>query len=317
MLNKILRLIKQDDYWHGVQAVGSYYSLEEIRGYYNDLRKKVVKNDSLAVDQFIPKVDVSGREFLHPVTVVQVGLGCIDLFLETNNNVYLSKAKACLDWMTENAVTDASGAFWQVPYSFKLFHMDTGFKSGLIQGQALSFIVRCIEFVDLEARDDVEALARDAYKNLVCEISKGGCRRDGTYELEEYPSDERNMVLNGYISAVWGVYDYGLYLGTPESKQTSATYLEHLITVLPQFDVGFWSRYCLKTFSLYYSNLASPYYHREHIAQLEVVLEMTQSEVVRKCIESFKRYQRSRLALATVYVCKGTTLVFQKLMGLR
>ncbi|MCL6572488.1 MAG: D-glucuronyl C5-epimerase family protein [Bacillus sp. (in: Bacteria)] len=68
--------------------------------------------------------------------------------------------------------------------------------------------------------------------------------------------------------ALYGLYDYILVQNSREVKTALNATINALISYLPKYNAGFWSFYDLK------GNLASPFYHRLHIAQLKA-LEVT------------------------------------------
>lgn len=315
-INKSLAsLWRQDDYWHGAQRPGRCFSKDALEGYYNDLTKKVIPNEHLDLDSLIPKVSVRGVAHIHPVTVCQVGLGAYDLFLLTGESLYFEKAKVCADWLLDHAVrVPGAGTEWRVPYPFELFFLTKPFNSGLIQGQAISLLVRLysqtgsVEYLDV---------ARESFENLVIPVSSGGCKSAGIMAFEEYPSSVRTLVLNGNISAIWGVLD--LAKATSERKyfETYKQAVNQLLDMLPQYMAGKWSRYSLRKNDFSYCNLASPYYHKEHIAQLGVMNELWPDERFRSAVSTWEQALESSVLRAYVIARKAIAVLGQKIKGLR
>ena len=80
-----------------MQGVGQFYSVNEIKGYYNDLREKVVTGPSLA-DYEIPQYyQDNGEKFTFSIGVMQYGLASYDLFLEKGEQKHLNKMFLCSD----------------------------------------------------------------------------------------------------------------------------------------------------------------------------------------------------------------------------
>jgi heparosan-N-sulfate-glucuronate 5-epimerase len=315
---RIVRLFTQNDYWHGEQREGRYYKIDSLSGYYNDLTKKV-KSDCLTdIDDIIPRVRVKDTEYIHPVTVCQVGLGAFDKYLETREFVYKQQCYSCLQWLVSNSKCDESNnsIYWPVPYEFKLFKMKKNFHSGLIQGQAISFLARMYsEFGEKIAY----SLAVNAFDKLVQPVSRGGCRFDGTYLYEEYPQDDGsiNMVLNGAISACWGVYDFAMICKNDDSVQKiKDKSLNDICSIIEHFDSGYYSKYCLKKRRLFYTNISSPYYHKEHIAQLNVLHLMTNDKRVKAVLNTFKLYENATKNTLVKFE-KAFFLIIQKLSSIR
>ena len=306
------KLYKQDDYWHGKQMVGSCYSIDGVKGYYNDLRKKVLEIDSIDVEKFVPKVTNAGCSFLHPVTVCQVGLGAYDKFLFSGEGLYLRKAISCADWLCDHGIKVDCGLKWVVPYEFKLFGLKKGFHSGLIQGQAISLFVRLARY-----NQEYLRVAHMAYKFLTTTIDNGGCRLPGCHVYEEYPSATESIVLNGYISAIWGVWDLAKYTKDEAIENELRGSLQSLIAIIYRYDSLLWSRYSLKKNSLIYSNLASPYYHDEHIAQLKILVEWTSEPIFMEILGDWENKKLRVFNRNLVVLLKAVSVLFQYLLGKR
>ena len=105
--------------------------------------------------------------------------------------------------------------------------------------------------------------------------------------LEEYPAFKKNTVLNGWIFALFGIYD--LFLSTSDKiymnvfNQSFST----LIKDLEIYDAGFWSYYDERR------ALASPFYHNLHISQLDALSLVTGDESVKNRIRKWKDYKRN------------------------
>lgn len=123
--------------------------------------------------------------------------------------------------------------------------------------------------------------------------------------LEEYPLHKPNTVLNGWVSALYGLYDALLIDDQVDVRNTLEASLEALVKHLPGYDAGYWSLYD----SL--GSLASPYYHRVHITQLRA-LELTfpnHSKNLRLVCTRFEKQLSSRVCCIKAFVLKA----FQKL----
>lgn len=316
LIRKFHRYFKQDDYWHGLQSIGKFYSIHEVRGYYNDLTKKVISDQYTNINKIVPKVAVNGEKFIHPVTVCQVGLGAFDLYLATNKEVHLSQAIECGNWLVNNVEEGKENTYyWTVPYEFKLFNMKKGFVSGLVQGQAISLLLRLYVTLD---EQKYYALTLGAFNKLIEPVSIGGCKCDNAYLYEEYPNiKEQNLVLNGAVSAFWGIFDLSLVSDDKNIKNIMNKSMEDLISNLHKYDMKLYSRYCLKKNTIYYNNIASPYYHREHIEQLMILREMTKNDLnVVRTLSKFKSYNTGLRGFVAKLI-KAHHLIIQKLLGLR
>lgn len=134
----------------------------------------------------------------------------------------------------------------------------------MTQGEGISVLVRAYMLtqdpVYLEA-------ARRALGPMQKPLKDGGTCRvvpEG-FLLEEVPADDYKAILNGWVFALFGLYDYLLVEDSSEVRQMLKKSLGALVAYLPSYSAGYWSYYDLS------GHLASPFYHRLHIAQLEAL----------------------------------------------
>lgn len=98
-------------------------------------------------------------------------------------------------------------------------------------------------------------------------------------------------ILNGFIRATWGVYDYWLATGEEAARQLFGATISTLRRNLEKYDAGFWSLYDLAGTRL--KMLASPFYHRLHVAQLGVLHRLTGEELFAQYAEKWDGYRRN------------------------
>lgn len=132
---------------------------------------------------------------------------------------------------------------------------------------------------------------------MLAPVEQGGtCRSvSAGVVLEEIPLEPPNTILNGWIFALYGLYDYLLEAkdqdgGNTQVDESLQASLRALLATLPQFNAGFWSYYDTS------GNLASPFYQQLHIAQLKA-LELTfpeYAESLRHWRQIFERQAASR-----------------------
>jgi heparosan-N-sulfate-glucuronate 5-epimerase len=102
--------------------------------------------------------------------------------------------------------------------------------------------------------------------------------------------------LNGFIWALWGVFDFWLACADASAKNIFDRGVETLIRSLPQFDTGYWSLYEQSGTSL--KMLASPFYHQLHIVQLRVMSKLTgdaRFAAVADRWEGYAQHRRNRI----------------------
>jgi hypothetical protein len=108
--------------------------------------------------------------------------------------------------------------------------------------------------------------------------------------FQEYPSDPPSHVLNGWISALWGVWDVRLALADPRAEEVFASSLACLRANLSAYDTGWWTRYSLYPLAL--QDLAKPIYQTFHVAQLGVLHRLTGHDDIGATAERWAGYDR-------------------------
>ena len=106
--------------------------------------------------------------------------------------------------------------------------------------------------------------------------------------IEEYIVDPPTHILNGFIWALWGVYDYARWSGRSDAFQIWEAGVATLAKRLADFDTGWWSLYEARDGSR--EMLASRYYHTLHITQLRVMHRLTGIDAFSACADRFQTY---------------------------
>jgi hypothetical protein len=183
------------------------------------------------------------------------------------------------DWILEHG--EESEESFLFPFAFPYVSVSTHFFppwiSALGQGRILSVLARAYE---LSGNERYLAVARKAMKPFEIAASEGGVQSrypDGGIGFEEYPGKEPNIVLNGFITALVGLYDLGETGKAPRASKLFLEGVQSLENNLHRYDLDYWSRYDLTSY------IASGNYHLYHIMQLWALYEMT------GCV-TFKRY---------------------------
>ena len=114
--------------------------------------------------------------------------------------------------------------------------------------------------------------AEKAFVALTRSIAEGGVLFEDEKKhlwIEEYLVDPPTHILNGFMWALWGVFDFWLARGDASAKEIFDRGVETLVHNLARFDTGYWSLYEQSGTRL--KMLASPFYHQLHIVQLRVM----------------------------------------------
>ena len=278
---------------HVKQGEGSCYSRTELRGYYNDLTEKVTKDDPKIL---VPKYAVYGEEKIYfPIGIFQYGLAAYDLFLKTGEQRYLEKTLACANWAVENQ--EPSGAWLafadrkQTPYS------------SMAQGEGSSLLLRAEKATGDET---YRAAAEKAIAFMLLPLEKGGT---AVYEGDKvflYECTNEPIVLNGWIFSYWGLRDYVLASKDSAMQALASKAEKTLAASIADFDTGYWSRYDLK------ERIASPFYHKLHIAQLRVMYDLTGDVTFEKYSAKWQGYLRNPLYKGAAFLKKAFQKVFKE-----
>jgi len=175
--------------------------------------------------------------------------------------------------------------------------------SGLAQGSGLSLLVRAA----MIQGDPRFAIAADqAFDSLRLDVTRGGTStvdRNGCFWIEEYLVDPPSHILNGFIWAAWGIYDFARWTGRPDAHALWVRCVDTLDSQLPRFDVGWWSLY--EAQGADERMLASAYYHRLHIVQLQVLHRLTGRAVFGEYASRFATYLANRTSRARAFAEKS------------
>jgi heparosan-N-sulfate-glucuronate 5-epimerase len=109
--------------------------------------------------------------------------------------------------------------------------------------------------------------------------------------LEEVPSHPSSQILNGWITALWGLLDVGETLGDVAARRAFEDGVECLRRRIALYDVGWWTRYSLYPHRVV--DLAKPIYHRFHVTQVELLARLTDYREFDAAAERWRLYDRT------------------------
>jgi len=135
----------------------------------------------------------------------------------------------------------------------------------MAQGQLASLLVRAAVLLQRpELADEAVRAVRslkDPALGLIVATPDGDV-------LQEYPATPPTHVLNGWIWALWGLYDVGR--SNPDAFAAFAQGCDTLAARIETYDMASgWSRYDIYPHPVV--NVASPFYHQLHIEQLRAL----------------------------------------------
>jgi heparosan-N-sulfate-glucuronate 5-epimerase len=290
-------------FWHETPAENPNAPPTELGEYYMLFAEKADYKG--AYDPAgIPQLDYHGKIGLqyNPIAIAQYGLGNYNLWRRTKDLDRRRKFFLTADWLCSHLEQNAQGlAVWN--HHFDWEYRDTlksPWYSALAQGQGISMLVRAYK----ESADAkyLEA-ARRALVSFYTPTTEGGVaftdhRGDdrensrGDLWFEEYIVSPPTHILNGFIWAAWGVYDYYLATKDDSAQRLFSSAVQTLLHNLDQYDLGFWSLYEQSGTRL--PMVASTFYHRLHIVQLRVMHRLTGEPEFARVADRWERYTQSR-----------------------
>jgi hypothetical protein len=283
-------------FWHETPAENPNASATELGEYYMLFAEKADYHGSYD-STGIPQLDYHGKIGLqyNPIAIAQYGLGNYNLWKRTGSAERRSKFFLIADWLASHLELNSAGlSVWN--HHFDWEYRDTlkaPWYSGLAQGQGISVLVRAY-------RDSGDKRYLDAAKRaLACfykPVADGGVAFTddrGDLWFEEYIVSPPTHILNGFIWAAWGVYDYFLATQDGSARELFTRAVQTLLHNLDRYDLGFWSRYEQSGTRL--PMVASTFYHRLHIVQLRVMHRLTGDGEFARVADRWESYTHSRI----------------------
>lgn len=211
-----------------------------------------------------------GRRYM-PVNVAQYGFMLHADWLETRDAAALETLGACIRVLDGLGTETPRGTVWWHDVRQRKYDIPPPWASAMAQGQLMSLYLRMHQ-----ATGDPRHLetARGAYRFLSVDVEDGGVRRyddEGNLWLEEYPSARPSLVLNGFVYALFGLYDLFRVTGDDGVRADIERCNRTLLASLHRYDAGYWSLYDqLKR------ELVRYYYQKNvHVPQMDVLHRLT------------------------------------------
>lgn len=293
-------------FWHDTPAINPQATHAQFGPYYMSFREKADYAGHHDANG-IPMLDYRGAISLqyNPIAIAQWGLANNNIFCETKNESRREKTIKAANWLTANLEKNSHG-LWVWNHHFNWDYRDTlkaPWYSGLAQGQGISLLLRAYA----ETRDEKYQQAADrAFVSLTKLIADGGVLFEDEEKnlwIEEYLVDPPTHILNGFLWALWGVFDYWLTHADTQARTIFDRGVQTLLTNLARYDTGYWSLYEQSGTRL--KMLASPFYHRLHIVQLRVMATLTGDTRFTQYADRWQDYTKKRANRARALIEKS------------
>ena len=294
------------NFWHDSAELNPSASIHALGEYYMSFAEKAVyqgPQDSHG----IPLLDYRGEigEQHNPIAIAQWGLGNYNLLKKTGNAEAQAKFLRASDWLCAHLEQNARGVYvWNHNFDWEYRQRLKGpWYSGLAQGQGISLLVRAHSETGEQKYLDSAAMA---FRSFLADVDSGGVSfRDEEKNIwfEEYIVSPPTHILNGFIWAAWGIYDFFLATGSAEAMRLFGAAVKTLHANLNRYDLGFWSLYELSGTLL--PMVASPFYHRLHVTQLRVMYRITSEKFFNDYADRWNGYARSQSKRTRALCYKG------------
>jgi hypothetical protein len=257
--------------------IGTAFDDRAVTGYYIDFTSKTTSPQASDVQN------------LPATQLIQLTLGWWERHVAGDARALDCFLSLC-GVIEERATRTDDGLRWPLRVTVAKYKLSPPWCSALPQGQAGSVFVRAHlatgddRFAELAA-GAVEPFLAEGGSDLVTHTRTGRI-------LEEAPGDPPSHILNGWMSALWGLWDVRLGLGDGRAGGAFDESLRCLIAQLPAYDNGWWSLY--STYPHVLEDLAKPIYHRFHVTQLDVYHRLTGEAAFADTRDRWKSYDRPR-----------------------
>lgn len=302
----MLKRTSQLSFWHGEPRINEKLDSKSLGQYYMLFHHKA-EYDELLDSQGIPMLNYHGDIGIqyNPIAIAQWGLGNFNIWHETKSETHYEKFIKCADWLVKNLEENSHGfKVWMHHFNFE--YRDTlkaPWYSGLAQGQGLSVLVRAYNETKLKK---YQIAAQDAFQVFNVSTVNGGVNyKDemGNHWIEEYIVHPPTHILNGFMWGLWGVFDFALQFEDKNSQKMFQKYNNTLIQNLESYDNGFWSLY--EHSGTYLKMIASHFYHKLHIVQLNVMYQLTSESIYSTIAERWTTYLKNPIKRKRAHLQKA------------
>ena len=293
-------------FWHETPTANPRLVSNRLGEYYMLFAEKA-DYTGIHDDAGIPMLDYRGKigPQYNPIAIAQWGLANFNRYVSARDATAEKKFLSASDWLRDNLERNSANIpVWQ--HHFDWDYRDTlraPWYSGLAQGQGISLLLRAAA---ASGKNDYLDAARSAFESLSRTSAEGGVLFVDEFQdvwIEEYIVTPPTHILNGFVWALWGVYDYSLTFPTSQARDLFNRCVETLTKNLARYDNGFWSLYEQSGTRL--PMVASRFYHQLHIVQLRVMHQLTNLAVFSQTADRWEEYSRNRLNRARALAHKS------------
>src|ERR1700758_2780350 len=209
-------------FWHETPQLNPDARADTVRAYYMLFSEKT-NYDGPHDSAGIPLLDYHGKIGLqyNPIAIAQWGLGHYNRHLHSGESAHRQKFLAASEWLCAHLEQNGCGVWvWHHHFDWEYRHkLKAPWYSGLAQGQGISLLLRAYRET---GKYHYLGAALRAFNAFLRPIDKGGVTftdEKGDLWFEEYIVSPPTHILNGFIWAAWGIYDYFLATQHPAAQE--------------------------------------------------------------------------------------------------
>lgn len=280
-------------YWNSLTRCSISEKPERLGNYYLDFSSKVNYPGSFS-PLGIPLFSHKGQDSIEqPIVIGQYGLGLFSCLSENkqSDKSLIDRYLLIADWFYLNKVDFKEGTSWLIKHVYPQYNLLKPWVSAMAQGEAISVLTRASL---ISGNSKYEKLALEALTPFEYSVQEGGVRSyfKSLLVYEEFPTPIKPMaVLNGYIFALFGLYDLYLLNGNKKSLDLFKEGVDSLINLLPYYDIKYWTQYFLFNYpKKYFSSFT---YHILVTEQLKALYIITGEKVFLQYSQIWNNYAKS------------------------
>jgi heparosan-N-sulfate-glucuronate 5-epimerase len=206
-----------------------------------------------------------------PTTIAHYALAHWNAYRETaderHRQAFLTQAR----WLVEHDVRlDSEASAWPIPFPSSSYSAPGPWLSAMTQGMVISVLVRAYRLTSDEA---FLTTARRGVCPFERDILDGGVSaflEKGDVFFEEVAVYPAAHILNGYLYALFGLYDYVALTNDADINELIQRSLATLHRWMDGYDTGYWSRY-----DLFNKHQAPLFYHDLHVHLLRALAQFS------------------------------------------
>ena len=247
--------------------------------YFYDMNAELAQGWSYDADGIVLTPNGSDLEY-NAVDISQYALGYYALWRTTGSLANRTGFLHYADWLVDH---QSSSGLWL--YTYQVWTMKPPWHSAMAQGQAMSVLIRAWDVTQNEKYLRAATAALGTFSKAYEDGGVASYEGADTF-YEEYDPSFMPHVLNGFIFALVGLYEYHAAVGDPDSGRLFDIGVATLARNLQRWDTGSWTYYNLASPPL----LASGLYAGIHVAQLQEMWRLTGNPIFQTYAERWASY---------------------------